>query len=336
MKLLYGTGNAAKLRAMRSRLHELDIELLSLQEMESAAPAVEEDGNTPLENAEKKARAYFRAFGIPVFSCDSGLYIQELPEKRQPAVHVRRVGGKELTDEEMIAYYASLAKQYGRLTAHYENAICLVLDEQHIYRRVINSAVFYLTDKPHPVRKQGFPIDTLSVDVKTGRYYYDLAPQELEQLAVEDDFLLFFREYLPATVMTAKVFPVGTLGNYRYSVVLSEYRGKLLLSRHKERDTWETQGGHIESGETPLESAKRELFEESGAEDFTITPLFDYWAGYPAQQKGANGMVFTAKINRLGSLPDSEMAEVRTFDTLPHNLTYPAITPVLFAEWKNK
>ena len=127
MKLLYGTGNAAKLRAMRSRLHELDIELLSLQEMESAAPAVEEDGNTPLENAEKKARAYFRAFGIPVFSCDSGLYIQELPEKRQPAVHVRRVGGKELTDEEMIAYYASLAKQYGRLTAHYENAICLVL-----------------------------------------------------------------------------------------------------------------------------------------------------------------------------------------------------------------
>ena len=29
-------------------------------------------------------------------------------------------------------------------------------------------------------------------------------------------------------------------------------------------------------------------------------------------------------------MPESEMAETRCFDALPENLTYPAITPVLF------
>ena len=45
---------------------------------------------------------------------------------------------------------------------------------------------------------------------------------------------------------------------------------------------------------------------------------------------GANGMVFKAIINKLGQIPESEIAEVRQFDALPGNLTYPAITPVLF------
>ena len=43
-------------------------------------------------------------------------------------------------------------------------------------------------------------------------------------------------------------------------------------------------------------------------------------------------MAFEAEILELGPLPESEMAEVRTFDVLPENITYPAITPVLFQE----
>lgn len=128
--------------------------------------------------------------------------------------------------------------------------------------------------------------------------------------------------------MISKTYPVGTLKQYKYVVTLSEYNGRILLSRHKKRATWETQGGHIESGEMPLEAAKRELFEESGAVDFDIQPLCDYWAG--DKTGGANGMVFHAVIRKLGPLPESEMAEVQTFDSLPENLSYPAITPVLF------
>lgn len=131
--------------------------------------------------------------------------------------------------------------------------------------------------------------------------------------------------------MVCKTFEINELKQYKYVVVLSRYNGKILLSRHKERTTWETQGGHIEPGETPLEAAKRELYEESGALEYDIIPLCDYWAGAEDRSRGAGGMVFAAFIRKLGEFPESEMAEVQTFDALPENLTYPAITPVLFA-----
>ena len=131
------------------------------------------------------------------------------------------------------------------------------------------------------------------------------------------------------------IHPIASLENYTFVVVCSRYRGQWLLSRHKKRDTWETQGGHIEPGETPLRAAARELYEESGAVDFDIEPLFDYAAGDIAPgnpEKYATGVVFFARIRTLSPLPESEMAEVRTFDTLPQNVTYPHITPHLFAE----
>lgn len=128
--------------------------------------------------------------------------------------------------------------------------------------------------------------------------------------------------------MTCRTYETGSLEEYKYVVVLSEYQGEILLSRHKKRTTWETQGGHIEPGETPMEAARRELYEESGALEYEIAPLCDYWAGTPGD--GASGMVFRASITRLGPLPQSEMAQVRTFHSLPENITYPAITPVLF------
>ena len=101
MKILYGTTNQGKLLAMKKSVEGLDIELISLRDAKGELPEVNENGKTPLENAEIKARAYFEAFHMPVFSCDSGLYFDELAEEEQPGIHVRRIGGKELTDEEM-------------------------------------------------------------------------------------------------------------------------------------------------------------------------------------------------------------------------------------------
>mgnify|MGYP002225500190 CR=1 FL=1 len=68
--------------------------------------------------------AYYEAFQIPVFSCDSGLYFDNVPDEVQPGVHVRNVNGKCLSDDEMIDYYSGLVKAYGNLVARYRNAIC--------------------------------------------------------------------------------------------------------------------------------------------------------------------------------------------------------------------
>ena len=136
--------------------------------------------------------------------------------------------------------------------------------------------------------------------------------------------------------MRCQVYELGFLAEYKYVVVLSEYNGKIVLSRHKERTTWEMQGGHIEQGETPLDAAKRELYEESGAVDFEIKPLCDYRAWNEETGHGANGVVFHAVIREFEAIPDSEMAEIREFTELPENLTYPAITPVLFNHLSRK
>ena len=57
--------------------------------------------------------------------------------------------------------------------------------------------------------------------------------------------------------MTSKTYEIGSLQQYKYVVVLSEYEGNILLSRHKKRTTWETQGGHIEFGEEPFEPVNK-------------------------------------------------------------------------------
>jgi len=203
LKLLYGTGNRAKLSAMRSRLKQLDIELIGLDDLRAEGktiPQVVEDGKSPLENARLKAIAYYEAFHIPVFSCDSGLYFDNVQEAIQPGVHVRNVNGKCLTDDEMIDYYSGLVKIYGNLVARYRNAICFVQDDTHIYEAMepsMESEKFILTDKPHSiVRKKGFPLDSISLDIKTNKYYYDLPVDRLEQVAVEDGFLDFFKRVL--------------------------------------------------------------------------------------------------------------------------------------------
>lgn len=203
MKLLYGTGNLAKLSAMKNRLEQLDIELIGLKDLRAEGkivPKVIEDGNTPLENARLKAMAYYETFQIPVFSCDSGLYFDNVPDEVQPGVHVRNVNGKCLSDDEMIDYYSGLVKAYGNLVARYRNAICFVMDDTHIYEAMepsMESEKFILTDKPHStVRKEGFPLDSMSLDIKTNKYYYDLPEDKLEQVAVEDGFLEFFKNIL--------------------------------------------------------------------------------------------------------------------------------------------
>lgn len=130
--------------------------------------------------------------------------------------------------------------------------------------------------------------------------------------------------------LQCKVFPLNTLGKYKYTVICSSYNGKWILSKHRNRDTWETQGGHIEAGETPLEAAKRELYEESGIRDAEIYPVCDY-LGYN-HLRSANGMVFLAIVHSIGELPESEMQEIGIFDELPDNLTYPRTSPVLYRE----
>lgn len=117
----------------------------------------------------------------------------------------------------------------------------------------------------------------------------------------------------------------------KYAVIITTYKGKLLWCRHKERTTWEVPGGHIEEGETAIEAGDRELQEETGATDFTLSPVCWYRLHFKDGSIGNIGLLCSAEVHILGAL-HAEIAEVRCFDDTPPALTYPDIQPYLLAE----
>ncbi len=195
MKILYGTGNIAKINSMKNMLRNLEIEIISLNDVNLKVEKIYENGNSPLENAKIKAFAYYKVWGKPVFSCDSALYIDRMDFYHQPGVHVRRINGGELNDEEMIKYYTELAsKAGGEVKAKYKNAICLILDEKKVFEYDGNDIAeeFIITSEPHKKRKRGFPLDSISKDIKTGRYYMDLSYYTESQKNMINGFRDFF------------------------------------------------------------------------------------------------------------------------------------------------
>ncbi len=199
MRLLYGTTNKGKFLAMEEAVKPLGIELISLNDLNCALPEINECGKSQLENAKLKARAYYEAFHMPVFSCDSGLYFDELSEEEQPGLYVRRVNGKELSDDEMIEYYGALAMRHGgKMTGRYRNAIYFILDENHHYSSMdlsISTEPFILTAKPHSKCIPGFPLDSMSIDIESGKYYYDLEEKDVST-SVNEGVRRFFSKTL--------------------------------------------------------------------------------------------------------------------------------------------
>ena len=200
-KILYGTTNPAKLRSMKQKLSNFEIEIIGLKDLNLEFEAIDESGNIPLENARLKALAYYKVTKMPVFSCDSGLYIEGISEEKQPGVHVRRVNGKELNDEEMIVYYTGLAEELGGTAkAKYKNAIVLVMDENNIIEydgEEISSKYFLLSSKAHTKRNFGFPLDSISIEIESNKYYMDMNYEEgSDDFDVDKGFKKFFSEII--------------------------------------------------------------------------------------------------------------------------------------------
>ncbi len=132
-------------------------------------------------------------------------------------------------------------------------------------------------------------------------------------------------------MVTVKFFQKDEVADekLKFSVIVSRYQGKWIFSRHKKRSTWEIPGGHRENGECTFETAKRELYEETGATEFELKEVCVY--GVEKDGEITYGMLHFAEVTKLGPLPpEMEIGEIELFFYLPTSLTYPEIQPELF------
>lgn len=181
MKVLFATTNPAKVGKYKEELEKRGIELITLNDLDINLQ-IDENGKNAIENAYIKAKVYYDATKIITIGMDNNLFIEELPEEKQPGTHVRRVNGKELNDEEMIEYYTNLVKEYGgKLTAKWLYGM-VIYDGKESKEYTWNKSHFYFVDKPSQKRNPGYPLDSISIEPKCNKYFVDLTKEDKRNL----------------------------------------------------------------------------------------------------------------------------------------------------------
>ena len=186
MKVLFATTNLAKVRKYKEELKEKGIELITINDLDFKLD-VDENGKNALENAYIKAKTYYDVVKIPTIGMDNCLFIEGLPEEKQPGTHVRRINGKELKDDEMIEYYTNLIKQYGgKLTAKWVYGM-VICNGKETKEYTWSKGDFYLVDKPCKERNPGYPLDSISVMPENNKYWLELTDEEKLKSKEEDN-----------------------------------------------------------------------------------------------------------------------------------------------------
>lgn len=186
MKILFATGNPTKAKRFSKGLLEKGIEVITLKDIDKEVE-VEENGKNAIENALIKARSYADLVDIPVFAMDDNLYLENVPEDKQPGQYVRRVNGKRLSDEEMLEHYIGLVNKYGtdgKLTCRWVYGMA-VINGGRESTYIWSKEDFYMVDRPSDVVEPGYPLNTISVNKKLNKYFTEMT--EEDKLKVQED-----------------------------------------------------------------------------------------------------------------------------------------------------
>ena len=186
MQVLFATTNPAKVKKYRDLLKEKGIEQTTIKDLDFKLD-INENGKDAIENAYIKAKTYYDKTKIPTIGMDNNLFIEELPEEKQPGTHVRRINGKELNDDEMITYYTNLVKEnYGKLTAKWVYGM-VICSDNGVNKFSWSKDHFYFVDKPCEKRNPGYPLDSITIVPEFNKYLAELTEEDKEVYKKKDN-----------------------------------------------------------------------------------------------------------------------------------------------------
>ncbi len=192
-RVLFATGNPSKVLRFKDKLLKKGIEIISINDLDEKIDVVE-NGADAISNALIKARSYADIVSIPVFAMDDTLYIDNIPEDKQPGMYVRRVNGKRLSDMEMIEYYSNLAHTYssdGKLTCRWVYGMAVINNgKESTY--TFSKDDFYLVDKANSKINPGYPLDSISVNKKLNKYFVDMTDDDKLKVAEDESDVIEF------------------------------------------------------------------------------------------------------------------------------------------------
>ncbi len=106
------------------------------------------------------------------------------------------------------------------------------------------------------------------------------------------------------------------------AVVAARYGGRWAFCRRKENNGFRLAGGRRRDGENIEETARRELYEETGAARFRLVPVCPF--AIRGDTGVTYGMLYFAEVQEFFA-PDPEAERIGLFDGPPENLTDPQI-----------
>ena len=124
----------------------------------------------------------------------------------------------------------------------------------------------------------------------------------------------------------------------KFAVIIAKTNNKWVFCKHRKRNTYEVPGGHREDGESIMDTAKRELYDETGARRYTLKPVCVYSVTAPDNFNGEEtfGMLYYADIHSFEPELHSEIERIVITDQLVDQWTYPLIQPKLIDEAKRR
>ena len=193
-KIVFSTGNPTKAKRFSKGLLEYDIEVLSLKDLNIEIEA-EENGKNVIENALCKARECYKNTKMATIGMDDSLYLEGVPDEIQPGLFVRRVNGKNLSDEEMLIHYKSLVSKYGKegkINCKWVYGLAVIDENGAESTYTWEKDNFYMVELASEKINPGYPLNSISKYKVLDKYFTETTEEDLKKIEVNEDHVVEF------------------------------------------------------------------------------------------------------------------------------------------------